>query len=87
MRYVSATYALEIVSQRHETVPTTEWQFIARKVGVGSVCVIASALVQRERLILQLESGFDVEDGTPAARIMERLVREGVAEKARPGRD
>ena len=84
--YLTASYALEIVKQRHETIPMDEWVFRARRMHAGSVCVILSALLERDRLLEQLADGFDVEKGTPAAKIMDRLVREGVAEVARPGR-
>jgi hypothetical protein len=42
-----------------------------------------TALAHRAHLIERLAHGFDVERGTPAAKIMERLVRDGVAEVAR----
>lgn len=84
--YLTASYVLEIVKQKHETIPLDEWVFRARKENTGAVCVILSALLDRGRLLEQLGEGFDVEGRTPAARIMERLVRDGVAEKARLGR-
>jgi hypothetical protein len=82
----TASYLLEIVKQPHDTIPLDEWVFRARKVNVGTVCVILSAMVHRHRLLEQLGDGFDVEVGTPAAKIMDRLAHDGVAEKARPGR-
>ena len=84
--YLTASYVLEIVSQPHETIPLNEWVFRARRETLGTTCVILSALVERSRLLEQLADGFDVERGSPAAKLMERLVRDGVAAKARPAR-
>ena len=84
--YLTASYALEIVHQRHETIPMEEWVFRARKMHCGTVCVILSALAARDRLLEQLADGFEVAVGTPAAKIMDRLVRDGIAQRARPGR-
>jgi hypothetical protein len=67
-------------------VPLDEWVFRVRKVNVGTVCVILSELRNCSQLLERLGDGFDVEPGTPAAKIMDRLVRDGVAEKVRPGR-
>jgi len=86
LHYLRASYLLEIVRQPHDTIPLNEWVFRARKDGAGTVCVIALAMVQRARLLEQLDGGFEVESGTPAAKIMERLLKDGVAEKARRGR-
>ena len=47
---------------------------------------ILSALLDRGRLLEQL-GGFDVEPGTSAAKIMDRLVCDGVAERARPRKE
>lgn len=82
LEYPAACYVLEIVKGRHEVMPLDEWSFQARKVGAETVCVIVAELVLRSRLEQRLIDGFDVEPCTPAARIMERLVRDGVAEKA-----
>jgi hypothetical protein len=84
--YLTASFVLEIVKQRHETMPIDEWVFRARKVNAQTVCVIAAELLDRGRLLARLEEGFEVERGTPAAKIMVRLVRDGVAREARPGR-
>lgn len=84
--YSGASFALEIVRQRHETIPVNEWVFRARKVGAPAVCVIANALAFRSHLERALEEGFDVEAGTPAARVMRRLVRDRIAVETRPGR-
>jgi len=81
LHYLRASYLLEIVRQPHDTIPLNEWVFRARKFGAGTVCVIVSAMVDRVRLLEQLEGGFEVEAGTPAAKIMLRLVADGVAEK------
>jgi hypothetical protein len=43
-------------------------------------------MVHRARLLDRLGDGFDVETGTPASKIMDRLVRDGVAERANSGR-
>ena len=80
--YMSASYALEIVSQPHVTIPVTEWVFRARKLRFQTVCVIVTALAHRQRLLERLEGGFEVEAGTPAAKIMARLEKDGIAEKA-----
>jgi hypothetical protein len=85
LEYPSARFALEIVRQRHATIPADEWVFRARKLNADS-CVIASALAMRSRLEQLLIDGIDVPDDTPASRIMARLVRDGVAEKLRPMR-
>jgi hypothetical protein len=84
--YPTASYVLEIVKQRHEVIPVDEWVFRARKVNAQTVCVILTALAHRSHLLERLADGFDVEIGTPAAKLMDRLVRDGIAEKARPGR-
>lgn len=84
--YLTASYVLEIVRQPHEVIPMDEWVFRARKENAATVCVILTALRERSHLLDRLADGFDVEIGTPAAKIMERLVRDGVAEKARAGR-
>jgi hypothetical protein len=81
--YPSAAYALEIVKQQNETIPVDEWALQARKIGVGTVCVIASALAFRSRWLETLDRGFDVENSAPAARIMARLVRDGIAVEMR----
>lgn len=86
LEYPAATYALEVVKQRHETIPVDEWVLQARKLGVGTVCILASALAFQSRLSEMLKYGFEVEDGSPASRILARLVREGVAAKLPPGR-
>jgi hypothetical protein len=77
---------LEIIRQPHEVIPVDEWVFRARKEKTATVCVIITALAHRSRLLERLADGFDVETCTPAAEIMERLVRDGVAERARLGR-
>ena len=46
----------------------------AWKEDAGAICVILSALLDHGRLLEQLGDGFDVETGTPAAKIMDRLV-------------
>jgi hypothetical protein len=71
--YVTASDVLEIVKQKHDTIPLDEWVFRARRENVGTVCVIVSAMVHRSRLLEQLSGGFDVEARTPAAKLMERL--------------
>lgn len=86
LEYSRAGYLLEIVRRRHETIPVEEWSLQARKVEVGTVCVIASALAFRSRLEDALDRGFEVEADTPAARIMRRLVRDGIAVEQRNGR-
>lgn len=86
LEYSRAGYLVEIVRHHHETIPVEEWSLQARKVGVGTVCVIASALPFRNRLEDALERGFEVEAESPAARIMRRLVREGIAVEQRNGR-
>lgn len=83
LHYLHATYALEIVRQPHHTIPLIEWVFRARKMGVGTVCDIVSQMLDRGRLLARLERGFEVEAGTPAERIMDRLTLDGVAERAR----
>lgn len=80
--YMSASYALEIVKQPHATIPVAEWAFQARKLRFQTVCVIVTALAHRLRLMERLEGGFEVEAGTPAAKIMARLAADGIAEKA-----
>lgn len=82
LNYVRARYALEVVSHPHSTIPVLEWSFQARRLGVGTVCVIVTALAHRQRLLDRLAGGFEVEAGTPAAKIMARLADDGVAEKA-----
>ena len=84
--YPDAAFALEIVKQRHETIPVDEWVFRARRLNTGSVCVMASALAFRSRLLETLGHGFEVEAGTPPARVMARLARDGSAVALRPGR-
>jgi hypothetical protein len=84
--YINVSYILEIVKQPHETIPLEEWVFRARKERDGTTCVILGVLVDRTRLLEQLRNGFDVEAETPAATLMDRLVRDGVAEKARARR-
>ncbi len=81
--YPSAAYFLEIVKQRNETIPVDEWVFRARRLNVGTTCVLASALAFRSRLEDSLGHGFEVENGTPAARILARLVRDGIAVEMR----
>ena len=83
--YASVSYALEIVEQRHDTIPMNAWFLRARKLNAEPVCVIAWALAQRENLEHILANGIEIENGTPAAKIMERLTRDGIAEKARAG--
>ena len=78
--YPGASYALECVRQRHEALPMDEWVFRARKIQPESFCVLASAVPWRSRLEQLLTDGFEVKRGTPAEKIMERLVREGFAE-------
>jgi len=84
--YPSASFALEIVKQRNEMIPVDEWVFRARRLNAGTTCVIASALAFRSRLEEALGHGFEVEVDTPSARIMERLVRDGIAVEMRRGR-
>jgi hypothetical protein len=45
------------------------------------MCVLAWALADRANLESILTHGIEVEDGTAAARIMARLVRDGIAQK------
>ncbi len=71
------------MKQRNETIPLDEWVFRARKLNADTVCVIASALAFRSRLEETLGRGFEVENDTPAARIMARLVRDGIAVEMR----
>jgi hypothetical protein len=62
----AASYLLEILKQPHDTIPRDE--FRARKVNVGTVCVILSELRNRSQLLERLSDGFDVEPDTPAAK-------------------
>jgi len=84
--YLTASYLLEIIRQPHDTIPLPEWVFRARKAGEGTVCVIVSEMLDRARLLDRLQSGFEVKAGTPAAKLMDRLASDGIAEKARPSR-
>ena len=86
LEYAGATYALEIVKQRHDAIPVDEWVFRARRVGAGTVCVIASSLALRSRLAETLDHGFEVQRGSPADRVMARLTRDGIAVAMRPSR-
>jgi hypothetical protein len=79
--YGSASYALEIVKQRHDVIPMDQWVLRARKLQRESVCVLAWAIPYRSRLEAMLAVGFPVDAGSPAAQIMARLVRDGVAEQ------
>ena len=83
LNYLRASFALEVLKQPHETIPVDEWILRARKISVGTTCTIVSALAHRQRLLEQLESGFDVEAGSPPATIMARLVADGYAEKSK----
>lgn len=80
--YPSAAVALEIVRHQWSGRGDTRWVFRARKLihGPESTCVIVSSPVDRRRLewILHHE-GFLLEEGTPPATIMQRLVHEGYA--------
>jgi hypothetical protein len=86
LEYRGAVIALEVVKQRHDTIPVDEWALQARKVGVGTVCIIATALGFRSRLLEALERGFEVETGSPSDRVMARLVREHIAVALPAGR-
>jgi hypothetical protein len=55
-------------------------------VNAQTLCVIIEALHSRSQLLERLADGFEVESGTPAAKFMRRLVRNGVAKEARSER-
>jgi hypothetical protein len=55
------------------------WTFRARKVPATTTCAITSSPYGRLALETVLRQGFVVEKGTPAARLLDRLVRDGCA--------
>jgi hypothetical protein len=75
IHYASAVCELELVRGANEK----EWIFRAKKVAPPRFCEITKTRYGRYALETVLRQGFVVEDGTPAARILDRLVREGHA--------
>jgi hypothetical protein len=55
------------------------WTFRARKVPATTVCAITSSPYGRLALETVLRQGFVVQQGTAAARLLDRLVRERCA--------
>lgn len=55
LEYRGAIIALEVVRQRHDTIPVDEWALQARKVGVGTVCITVTALGFKSRLLETLD--------------------------------
>ena len=82
--YRDATIAFEII--RRPLGGNSEWIFRARKLAPPAVCELLTSRLGKYGLETTLfRSGFSLPDGTPAARLMARLVREGYA-TARPAR-
>ena len=78
LRYRGATCYLELVRSAQID---SEWVFRVRKVPDQSLCEIASSRLGRYGLETDMQQGLIVEEGTPAAKILDRLVREGFATK------
>ncbi len=82
-RLLYANGAVELECAENSRAACFKWEFRARKLNrAGETCVI-TAHVSRYRLEHQMRhEGFGCEHGTPAAKIMDRLVHEGYAVKA-----
>lgn len=81
--YRDAAVVLEAVERQHATIPIKEWVLQARKIGVQEPPLeVFSLALSRQIFETALGDGFPVTSGTPADKIMQRLVRDGYAEKA-----
>lgn len=78
LQYANGAIIFEIVE-----VPflgSRQWVFQARKVQAeASTCVIATSVHGQSHLAERLAGGFVLDEATPAAKIMARLVNEGFA--------
>jgi hypothetical protein len=74
------------VRQRQDTIPVDEWALQARKVGDGAVCIIATVLGFKSKLLKIFDRGFEAEARSAADRVMARLVRDHLAVALPAGR-
>lgn len=63
-----------------------EWLLRAKKVVFPKYCQIVSSRFGRYALESTLRSGFAIQDGTPEAKLLDRLVEEGYASKRHANR-
>jgi hypothetical protein len=77
LKYRSAVCRLELARGSIDG----EWVLRARKIVPSSYCEITSSRFGRYALQTILRSGFVVQEGTAAAKILDRLVQDGHAVK------
>ena len=77
LKYRGAVCRLEIAPGKVRD----EWVLRAKKVVPSTFCDIAKSRYGRLALNTTLRNGFAVEVGSPAAKILDRLVAEGFASK------
>lgn len=75
LRYANAVCKLEMVRGEFDS----QWVLRARKFVPPTFCEITSSRFGYRALQTTLRSGFVVQDGTPAAKLLDRLVKEGFA--------
>jgi hypothetical protein len=83
--YRDAVVALEIVKRESPSGVGEQWVLQARKVGFNNAppCVIFALSLSRQIFEYELmQHGFTVERGSGAEKILQRLAREGRAERA-----
>jgi hypothetical protein len=80
--YKDGIVRLELV--RGET--ADGWMLRAKKVVEPTICPIVCSRFGRYALETTLRSGFVVEEGTPAAKLLDRLVQDGFATKRNASR-
>jgi hypothetical protein len=77
LRYANSVIRLELA--RGEALD--QWVLRAKKVTPPTFCQITDSRFGRYALETTLRSGFVIQDGTPAAKLLDRLVTEGFATK------
>ena len=77
LKYANAVCKLELVRGDMEG----KWVFRARKSVPPTYCEIISSRFGARALQTTLRNGFLVQEGTPAAKLLDRLVKDGFATK------
>jgi hypothetical protein len=77
LKYADAICRLEVVRGQFEG----QWILRARKIVAPTDCNITSTRFGRNALMTILRNGFVIEDGTPASKVLDRLVHDGFAQR------
>src|SRR5947207_518128 len=77
LNYPNAVCKLELVRGEHNG----QWVLRAHKIVPSTFCEITSSRFGYRALQAELRRGFVVQEGTPAAKLLDRLVQEGFATK------